>query len=131
MHYCPEISQCNPTLTECQSYSSEQSNSKKDHIVRILKSFSDTPSILFTQEIWSDNDTDLEIDNVLFLSHGAKSNNHTKGGVGIILSLLAILAWKLAGQPQPIRPGKIAEPPESWCLSYTSVTTLTRSTSYL
>jgi exonuclease III len=91
-----------------RGYSSEQSSSKKDHIVRILKTFSDTPSILFTQETWSDNDTDLEIDNVLFFSHGATPNNRTKGGVGIILSPLATLAWKLAGQPPPIRPGKIA-----------------------
>jgi hypothetical protein len=67
-----------------------------------------TPSMLFTQETWSNNDINLEINNALFFSHGAKSNNHTKGGVRIILSLLAILAWKPAGQPQPIRPGKFA-----------------------
>jgi hypothetical protein len=59
--------------------------------------------------MWSDKDTDLEIDNVvLFLSHGAQSNNRTKGGVRIVLSPLAILAWKLAGQPESMRPGKIA-----------------------
>ena len=57
-----------------RGYSSEWSSSKKDYIVRILKTFSNTPSILFTQEIWSDNDTDLEIDSALFFSHGAKSN---------------------------------------------------------
>jgi hypothetical protein len=66
------------------------------------------PSILFTQETWSNDDIDLEINNVLFFSHGAKTNNCTKGGVRIILSLLTVLAWKLAGQPLPIRPGKIA-----------------------
>jgi hypothetical protein len=64
--------------------------------------------MLFTQETWSDDDIDLAIDNVLFFSHGAKANHRTKGGVGIILSLLAITALKLAGQPLPIRPGKIA-----------------------
>jgi hypothetical protein len=31
-----------------------------------------------------------------------------KGGIGIGLSPLAIVTWKLAGQPEPIRPGKIA-----------------------
>jgi hypothetical protein len=91
-----------------RGYSSEHSSSKKDHIVRILKTFSDTPSILFTQETWSDNDTDLEIDNTIFFSHGAQPNNRTRGGVGIVLSPLAVQAWKLAGQPEPIRPGKIA-----------------------
>ncbi len=73
-----------------RGYSSEQSSSKKDHIVRILRTFSDTPSILFTQETWSDKDQDLEIDNTLFFSHGAKSNTCTKGGIGIILSPLAV-----------------------------------------
>jgi hypothetical protein len=91
-----------------RGYSSEQSSSKKDHIVRILRTFSDTPSILFTQETWSDNNQNLELDNTLFFSHGATSNNRTKGGIGIVLSPLAVLAWKLAGQPEPIHPGKIA-----------------------
>jgi hypothetical protein len=90
-----------------RGYSSEQSSSKKDHIIRILNTFSNTPTILFTQEIWSDNDTDLTIDNTLFFSHGAKSNNRTKGGIGIILSPLAVQAWKVAGQPDPICPGKV------------------------
>ncbi len=91
-----------------RGYSSEQSSSKKDHILRILRTFSDTPSILFTQETWSDNDQDLEIDNTLFFSHGAISNNRTKGGVGIVRSPLAVQAWQLAGHPEPTRPGKIA-----------------------
>jgi hypothetical protein len=52
--------------------------------------------------------TGHKINNVLFLSHGAQSSNCTKGGVGIVLSPLAILAWKLAGQPEPICPGKNA-----------------------
>jgi hypothetical protein len=91
-----------------RGYSSKQSSSKKDHIIRILKAFIDTPSILFTQETWSDNDTNLEIENILFFSHGAQPNNCTKGGVGIVLPPLAIQAWKLAGQPEPIPYGKIA-----------------------
>jgi hypothetical protein len=61
-----------------RGYSSKQSSSKKDHIVRILRTFRDTPSILFTQETWSDNDQNLELDNTLFFSHGATSNNRTK-----------------------------------------------------
>jgi hypothetical protein len=91
-------------------YSSELSSSKKDHIVQILGTFRNTTSILFTQETWSDNNQDLEIDGTLFFSHGAKSNTRTKGGVGIILSPLAVQAWKLAGQPELICPGKKAEP---------------------
>ena len=77
-------------LQNVRGYSSELSRSKKDHTVRILRTFSDTPSILFTQETWSDKDQDLEIDNTLFFSHGAKSNTRTKGGIGIILSPLAV-----------------------------------------
>jgi hypothetical protein len=73
-----------------RGYSSELSSSKKDHIVRILRTFSNTPSSLFTQETWSDNDQDLEIDRTLFFSHAAKSNTRTKGGIGIILSPLAV-----------------------------------------
>jgi hypothetical protein len=91
-----------------RTYSSKQSSSKKDHIIQILKTFNNTPTILFTQETWSDNDQDLEIDSVLFFSHGTTSNNHTKGGIRIVLSPLAIVTWKLAGQLEPICPGKIA-----------------------
>jgi hypothetical protein len=76
-------------------------------MVRILRTFSDTPSILFTQGTWSDDNIDLEIDIVLFFSHGAKANNCTKGGVRIILSPLTVRVWKLAGQLLPIRPGKV------------------------
>ena len=61
-----------------RGYSSKQSSSKKDHIVRILRTFSDTPSILFPQETWPDNDQNWELDNTLFFSHGATSNNRTK-----------------------------------------------------
>jgi hypothetical protein len=43
-----------------------------------------------------------------FFSHGAKSNTCTKGGTVIILSPLVVQTWKLAGQPDPIQPGKIA-----------------------
>ncbi len=50
-----------------KGYSSKQSSSKKDHIIRILKAFIDTPSILSTQETWSDNDPNLELDNKLFI----------------------------------------------------------------
>jgi hypothetical protein len=55
-----------------RGYSSKQSSSKKDHILRILRTFSDTPSILFTQETWPDNDQNLELDNTLFFSHMAQ-----------------------------------------------------------
>jgi hypothetical protein len=73
--------------------------SSKHHIIRILKAFSDTPSILFTKEMWPNNNgTNLGIDNILFFSHGIQPNNCTKGGVGIVLSPLAIQVWKLAGQ---------------------------------
>ena len=75
-----------------RGYSGDESSSKKDHIVRILQTFSATPTILFTQETWSDNDIDIQIDNVLFFSHGAKSNTRTKGGIGIVLSPLAVQA---------------------------------------
>jgi hypothetical protein len=57
-----------------RGYSSELSSSKKDHIIQILNTFAKTPTILFTQETWSDNDMDLTINNTLFFSHGAKSN---------------------------------------------------------
>ena len=63
-----------------RGYSSEQASSKKDHIVRILRTFSDTPSILFTQETWSDNDQNLELDNTLFFSHALHNENPGRGG---------------------------------------------------
>jgi hypothetical protein len=91
-----------------RGYSSETSSSKKDHIVWILNTFSETPTILFTQEMWSDNNTNLAIDNTLCFSHGAKSNNRTKGGIGIILSPLVVQAWKLSDQPDPICPETLA-----------------------
>jgi hypothetical protein len=65
-------------LQNVRGYSSKQSSSKKDHIIRILRAFSNTPFILFMQETWSDNDQDLEIDNTLFFSHSATLNNRTK-----------------------------------------------------
>jgi hypothetical protein len=89
-------------------YSSKKSSSKKDHILRILQTFSDTPTILFTQETWSHNDIDIQINNTLFFSHGTKSNTSMKGGIRIVISPLVVQAWKLAGQQDPIGPGKIA-----------------------
>ena len=94
------------TTQNVQGYSSEWTSSKKDHATRIIEQFGSTPTIFLTQETWSDNDTDQEIDNILFFSHG-EPTNRVKGGVGIILSPSATAAWKLAGQPEPIRPGKI------------------------
>ena len=94
------------TTQNVQGYSSEWASSKKDHATRIIEQFGPTPTIFLTQETWSDNDTDQEIDNVLFFSHG-EPTNRVKGGVGIILSPSATAAWKLAGQPEPIRPGKV------------------------
>jgi hypothetical protein len=56
-----------------RGYFSKESSSKKDHTVRNLRTFSDTPYILFTQETWSDNYIDFEIDNTPL-----KVNNRTK-----------------------------------------------------
>jgi hypothetical protein len=94
------------TTQNVQGWSSEWISSKKDHATHIIEQFGSTPTIFLTQETWSDNGTDQEIDNVLFFSHG-EPTNCVKGGVGIILSPSATAAWKLAGQPEPIRPGKV------------------------
>jgi hypothetical protein len=95
------------TTQNVQGYSSEWTSSKKDHATRIIEQFKSTPTIYRTQETWSDNDTDQEIDNVLFFFSHGEPTNRVKGGVGIILSPSTTAAWKLAGQPELIRPGKI------------------------
>ena len=52
------------------------------------------------------------IDDVLFISHGYEKeqdeSRNANGGVAIALSKVAQKSWKRAGQPDPIRPRKVA-----------------------
>jgi Reverse transcriptase (RNA-dependent DNA polymerase)/Endonuclease-reverse transcriptase len=85
------------------------STSKKDQIAYQLNS-SNQPTVFLSQETWDNDKTTTEIDGVLFLSNGTKNdnNNERQGGCGIVLSKPAVEGWKLAGQPEPIRPQKVA-----------------------
>ena len=60
----------------------------------------------------SEEKGETTIDNVLFLSHGYEKeqdeSRSANGGVAIALSVVAQKAWKRAGQPDPIRPRKVA-----------------------
>jgi hypothetical protein len=83
------------------------SSYKKDHIANYIEKRPEETIIILTQETWENNDTTTKLNNTLFFSHGDNADNREKGGVGIILSPKAVNAWKRAGQPDPIRPGKI------------------------
>jgi Endonuclease-reverse transcriptase len=87
----------------------EYSKAKKDHIANWLNK-NETTTVFLAQETWDKDDTTTEIEGVLFLSNGAtcKNNNRRHGGCGIVLSKKAAAGWKLAGQPDPIKPGLIA-----------------------
>ena len=67
----------------------------------------------FIQETWMSREKgETTIDNVLFLLHGYEKeqdeSRNAYGGVAIALSVVAQKAWKRAGQPDPIRPRKVA-----------------------
>ena len=62
--------------------------------------------IYCVQETGGKNDEPFPVQNHLFIIHGHDSKRQikvTRGGVAIILSPNAQLAWKRAGQPEPIR----------------------------
>jgi hypothetical protein len=85
------------------------STSKRDQIAYQLNSTNET-TVFLSQETWDNDKTTTKIDGVLFLSNGTKNdnNNARQGGCGIVLSKPAVEGWKLAGQPEPIRPQKVA-----------------------
>lgn len=86
---------------------------KLDHIANMINNRK-TPTIYLIQETWmSEEKGETLIDDVLFISYGCeKEPNETRaknGGVSIALSKSAQKAWKRAGQPDPIRPGRVAK----------------------
>ena len=66
--------------------------------------------IICIQETGGHEDEEILIHNHLLLLHGIPLDTEkiARGGVGICLSPAAQTAWKNAGQPNPIRMGKIA-----------------------
>ena len=86
---------------------------KLDHIANMINNRK-TPTIYLIQETWmSEEKGETLIDDVLFISYGCeKEPDETRaknGGVSIALSKSAQKAWKRAGQPDPIRPGRVAK----------------------
>jgi hypothetical protein len=79
---------------------------KPDQIAELLNK-KKGPTVLLLQENHSTKNDDFIINGVQFLLSGAEPDNRERGGVGIVLSKEANRAWMRAGQPQPIRPGKV------------------------
>ena len=107
----PIWSNMNVVTHNVRGYSKNQS-CKLDHIASLINE-RDTPTIYLIQETWmSEEGGETTIDDVLFISHGYEKeqdeSRNANGGVAIALSNVAQQAWKRVGQPDPIRPRKVA-----------------------